>query len=116
MRLLRNMTICVGQQRRGGIAVKKTTMIRMDRGLQQVREQPADHPDTRRKKYLPNLDRPVNQLAVQQPANSPYTSANQRVLLCIRHSLFPFYPTAATAQFQFNWFSPFARLFCHCNG
>jgi hypothetical protein len=102
-----NMMIRARQQRRSSIAVKKTAMIRMERRLEQVREQPTDHPHARRKKHLPDLNRPVNQLAVQQPANSPYTYANQRMLLCIRHPLIPFYLTATTAQLQLNWLSPF---------
>src|SRR6266436_3648164 len=83
------MMIRVRQQRSDGIAVKKLTMIRMDRGLQQVRKQSTDHPDTRRQQYLPDFDRPVNQLAVQQPANSPYACSDHCMLLCVRHLFSP---------------------------
>jgi hypothetical protein len=89
LRIPRNMMIRVRQQRSGGIAVKKPTMIRMDRRFQQVWEQPTDHPDTRRKQNFSNFNRTVNEFAVQQPADRSYACANQRVLLCVRHPLIP---------------------------
>lgn len=67
LHMSKNITIRLGQERRGDVAVKKTEMIGMDRGFQYVRKQPADHPATRRKQNLPGLNRAVNQLAVQQP-------------------------------------------------
>jgi len=116
LRISGNMMIRVRQQGCRRIAVKKPPMIRVDRGLQQVREQPTDHPDTRRKHYLPNLNPTVNKLAVQHPTDSPYPCADHRVLPCVRHPLVPLYRTATTAQLQLNWLSPFALLFCHCSG
>jgi len=114
--ILRNLMIRMRQQRGSGIAVKKPTVVRVDRRLQKVREQPPNHPDARRKQHLPKFNRTVDQLAVQEPRNSSYTCTDLRMLLGVRHRSVPLLSHRGTAQFQLNWLSPFALLFCHCSG